>query len=87
MMTYAGKVGSGLSSQIATRLQSELVARTGCPLPHPPPRTAGRAVHWVEPRLVVEVEFASWTTEGRLRHPVFRGVRKDKRADEAVGDG
>ena len=87
MMTYAGKVGSGLSSQIATRLQSELVARTGCPLPQPPPRTAGRAVHWVEPRLVVEVEFASWTTEGRLRHPVFRGVRKDKRADEAVGDG
>ena len=87
MMTYAGKVGSGLSSQIATRLQAELVARTGCPLPHPPPRTAGRAVHWVEPRLVVEVEFASWTTEGRLRHPVFRGVRKDKRADEAVGDG
>jgi len=87
MMTYAGKVGSGLSSQIATRLQSELVARTGCPLPHPPPRTAGRAVHWVEPRLVVEVEFASWTTEGRLRHPVFRGVRKDKRADEAVADG
>jgi len=87
MMTYAGKVGSGLSSQIATRLQAELVARTGCPLPQPPPRTAGRAVHWVEPRLVVEVEFASWTTEGRLRHPVFRGVRKDKRADEAVGDG
>lgn len=86
-LAYAGKVGSGLSSQIAARLQAALVTRTTCPLPQPPPRTAGRAAQWVEPQLVVEVEFASWTAEGRLRHPVFRGTRKDKRAQEAVGDG
>ena len=86
-LTYAGKVGSGLSGQIATRLRAVLLERATCPLPQPPPRTAGRPVHWVEPRVVVEVEFASWTGEGRLRHPVLRGIRMDKRADEAVGDG
>lgn len=86
-LTYAGKVGSGLSSQVAARLQADLVPRAGCPLPQAPPRTAGRVVHWVEPSVVVEVQFAHWTGEGRLRHPVFRGVRKDKRPDEAVGDG
>ncbi|MCW2645215.1 MAG: Bifunctional non-ous end joining protein LigD [Pseudonocardiales bacterium] len=86
-LTFAGKVGSGLSGQAITRLQAALVARADCPLPDPPARTAGRTVHWVQPTVVVEVEFVSWTAEGRLRHPVFRGVRQDKRPDEAVGDG
>jgi bifunctional non-homologous end joining protein LigD len=47
----------------------------------------GRLLHWVEPQVVVEVEFAAWTGDRRLRQPVFRGVRKDKRLDEARGDG
>jgi bifunctional non-homologous end joining protein LigD len=41
----------------------------------------------VQPTLVVEVEFTAWTTDGRLRQPVFRGVRGDKSVDEARGDG
>jgi bifunctional non-homologous end joining protein LigD len=86
-LAFAGKVGSGLTTHTAQQLQKTLVARMDCPLPEQPPLTAGRVVHWVDPRVVVEVEFASWTAEGRLRHPVFHGVRSDKRADEAVGDG
>ncbi|PZS37053.1 MAG: DNA ligase [Pseudonocardiales bacterium] len=86
-LAFAGKVGSGLTGGHITRLQAELVTAGRCPLPVPPARTAGRTVHWVEPRVVVEVEFVTWTSEGRLRHPVFRGVRKDKRPGEAVGDG
>jgi bifunctional non-homologous end joining protein LigD len=86
-LAFAGKVGSGLTGRVAAELRTTLVARADCPLPQTPPRTPGRAVHWVQPRVVVEVEFASWTAEGRLRHPVFHRVRKDKRADEAVGDG
>jgi bifunctional non-homologous end joining protein LigD len=39
-------------------------------------------VHWVEPRLVAEVAFTEWTREGRLRHPVFRGLREDKDPEE-----
>jgi bifunctional non-homologous end joining protein LigD len=30
-------------------------------------------VHWIEPRLVCEVEFAEWTDDGSMRHPVFLG--------------
>jgi bifunctional non-homologous end joining protein LigD len=86
-LAFAGKVGSGLGGQDIARVQAALVARSGCPLPDVPARTPGRTVHWVEPAVVVEVEFASWTAEGRLRHPVFHGVRKDKSPDEAVGDG
>lgn len=85
-LSYAGKVGSGLGSRVAAQLQAALIARPGCPLPQPPPRSAGRAVHWAQARLVVEVEFVNWTAEGRLRHPVFRRIRADKRPEEAVGD-
>lgn len=34
--------------------------------------------HWVRPEVVVEIKFGEWTAEGRLRQPVFLGVRDDK---------
>ena len=40
--------------------------------------------HWVRPELVVEVGFAEWTRDGKLRHPRFIGLRPDKSPDEVV---
>jgi bifunctional non-homologous end joining protein LigD len=34
--------------------------------------------HWVKPKLVAEVAFTEWTDDGRVRHPVFHGLRTDK---------
>ena len=42
------------------------------------PRDQARNAHWVEPELVGEVAYAEWTTDGRLRHPSWRGLRPDK---------
>jgi bifunctional non-homologous end joining protein LigD len=39
-------------------------------------------VIWVEPKLVAEVSFAEWTHDGRLRAPVYQGLRTDKDASE-----
>lgn len=39
-----------------------------------------RSAHWVEPKLVAEVEFTEWTRDGKLRHPSFIGLRTDKPA-------
>ena len=39
---------------------------------------------WVEPSLVAEIEFTEMTRSGRLRHPVFKGLRQDKAAREVV---
>jgi bifunctional non-homologous end joining protein LigD len=39
---------------------------------------------WVKPRLVCQVRFTEWTRDGKLRHPVFLGLRNDKLADEVV---
>ena len=37
---------------------------------------------WVKPKLVAEVKFTEWTSAGEMRHPVFLGLRADKRAEE-----
>ena len=44
-----------------------------------PPKTRG--LHWVKPQLVGEVSFAEWTSENHLRHPVFHGLRADKKPE------
>ena len=41
-------------------------------------------VHWVQPRLVAEVGFSEWTTDGQLRHPRFQGLRDDKDPADVV---
>ena len=85
-LLFAGKVGSGISGPVARTLSRALVPRPDCPLADYPPPSRGRVVSWVEPTVVLEVEFSAWTSEGRLRHPVYRRLRTDKSADEAEGD-
>ena len=41
-------------------------------------------LHWVEPRLVAQVGFTEWTADGRLRHPRFQGLRRDKNPADVV---
>src|SRR6185436_5868839 len=55
------------------------------------PATDTRA-HWVVPSLVVEVRYTEWTADGRLRHPIYLGLRDDvpartvTQAAERAGD-
>ena len=83
---FAGKAGSGLTGREASAIRKQLTDRATPAVAGIPRSLGGRRVHWVEPTLVVEVGFASWTGEGRLRHPVFRRVRTDKTVEEARGD-
>jgi bifunctional non-homologous end joining protein LigD len=85
-LRFAGKAGSGLSGREAGDLKRRLRPRRAPPVPGVPASIGGRRVHWVEPDVVVEIEFAAWTADGRLRHPVFRRVRDDKHVSEAIGD-
>lgn len=80
---YAGKVGTGYSSKVLDELRRELdtLARPTCPFE---PALRLKGAHWVEPRLVCEVEFTEWTEDGKLRHPSFQGLRRDKAASEVV---
>jgi bifunctional non-homologous end joining protein LigD len=56
------------------------------PLASPPPFEAQRGVRWVKPQLVAEVEVRGWTADAIARHAVFKGLRQDKEAADAVRD-
>jgi bifunctional non-homologous end joining protein LigD len=77
VLRYVGHVGSGFSDETLKTLGARLdaLARPECPFDVVPP--SNETPHWVTPRLVVEVRFAEWTTDGHLRHPIFVGVRDD----------
>jgi bifunctional non-homologous end joining protein LigD len=77
-LRFIGHTGSGLDEPTRAAL-----AKTLAPLEQPacPFADAFRTnapVHWVKPLLVCEVKFQEWTAEGRLRQPVFLGLRIDK---------
>jgi bifunctional non-homologous end joining protein LigD len=77
-LIYAGKVGTGFTQQTLTSLHATLarLERDRPPFDHG--RLPRSGVHWVQPRLVAEVGFSEWTTDGELRHPRFQGLRDDK---------
>jgi bifunctional non-homologous end joining protein LigD len=85
-LRWAGNVGTGFSDAEIRRLLGLLkpLQRPDSPFTQTPkmPRVKKSDVVWVEPRLVAEVEFAEWTSEGRLRAPAYLGVREDKPADD-----
>jgi bifunctional non-homologous end joining protein LigD len=86
-LVYAGKVGTGFSQRTLDTLHAALASleRDRPPFDRgDPPRPSARGVHWVEPRLVGEVGFSEWTTDGQLRHPRFQGLRDDKDPHEVV---
>jgi bifunctional non-homologous end joining protein LigD len=37
-----------------------------------------RKMHWVNSVFVAQIKFSEWTRDGKLRQPVFLGLREDK---------
>jgi bifunctional non-homologous end joining protein LigD len=84
-LVYAGKVGSGFSAALLRDLQQRLEVRRRKTAPFADvPAEMRRGAHWVEPDLVAQVEFTEWTNEGRMRQPVFLGLRDDREARHVV---
>ncbi len=85
-LRWAGNVGTGFSDDEIDRLLARLrpLQRKTTPLAEEPkmPRVRRGDVVWVEPELVAQVEFVEWTHDGRLRAPVYMGLREDKTAEE-----
>ena len=89
---HAGQVGSGIDTRTRRELRARLdeLAR-GTSVLEPVPRLRG--AHWVEPKLVIRVEFADWTADNLLRQAAFKGleigkaptsVRREREVDTAT---
>lgn len=85
-LKYAGKVGTGFDERLLTDIRAKLakLERDTPPFTNPPTGYAAKGAHWVEPKLVAEVEFTEWSQGGSLRHPSFIGLREDKQASEVA---
>jgi bifunctional non-homologous end joining protein LigD len=84
-LTYVGKVGTGFTQRSLATLREQLegLVRRTSPFLAVPALEARDAV-WLEPLHVGEVTFGEWTGDGRLRHPVWRGLRPDTRPDQVT---
>jgi bifunctional non-homologous end joining protein LigD len=76
-LRYAGNVGTGFDERSLNALKAKLAALATDKMPFAE-KPKGVKGHWVKPRLVGEVAFTEWTSDGRVRHPVFHGLRIDK---------
>jgi bifunctional non-homologous end joining protein LigD len=78
-LQYAGHVGTGFSVDTLRMLGRELapLRRDTSPFDGPVPPEHTRTAVWVEPELVIDVSFDLWTRAGRMRAPVYKGLRDD----------
>jgi bifunctional non-homologous end joining protein LigD len=80
---YRGRVGTGFDAELLHDLGERLsqLQRPTSPFVDAP-RDIGRDARWVEPRLVAQIAYTEKTTDGRLRHPAYLGLRSDKPAKD-----
>ena len=83
-LRYAGKVGTGFTHATLRELAGRLAPLVRETPPFEPEKGLPRDATWVEPELVAQIGFMEWTSDGRLRHPSFLGLRIDKPAREVV---
>jgi bifunctional non-homologous end joining protein LigD len=96
-LKFAGKVGSGFTERSLSIMHKKLreEQREDCPFVDLPSKHAGRwgegitpsmmkKMHWVNPNFVAQIKFSEWTRDGKLRQPVFLGLREDKDARQVV---
>jgi bifunctional non-homologous end joining protein LigD len=83
-LVYAGKVGTGFDTATLKELENKLKAlerATPAVVSESLPR---KGIHWVQPKLVAQIAFTEWTDAGKLRHPRYLGLRRDKKPAEVV---
>jgi bifunctional non-homologous end joining protein LigD len=79
-LRYAGKMGGGFNRASLADMHRRLAPLERKSSPFAEHVKTTESAHWATPKIVVEIKFAEWTADGRLRQPIFLGVRDDKRA-------
>ena len=81
---YIGHVGAGFSHAALEEIHGKLIKLKTAKSPFARKVKDEAVTTWVKPLLVAEVKFTEWTSSGEMRHPVYLGLREDKRAGDVV---
>lgn len=81
-LVYTGHTGTGFNGNELARVMKllEPLETNTCPFKTKP--KTNEHPHWVRPELVAQIKFTEWTADAKLRHPVYLGLRDDKKAIE-----
>ncbi|MDB6031457.1 MAG: polymerase LigD, ligase domain protein [Verrucomicrobiales bacterium] len=96
-LRFASKVGTGFDHELLQSLykQFQKLKSNQVPFSDLPTLRKGKSANglsraemqrctWLQPELVCQIRFTEWTADGGLRHPVFLGLRDDKKAKEVL---
>jgi bifunctional non-homologous end joining protein LigD len=81
---YAGHVGTGFDQAALKSIYETMQPLRTDKKPFDQKVKSENATTWLIPKLVGEVKFTEWTSEGEMRHPVFLGLRTDKKATDVI---
>jgi bifunctional non-homologous end joining protein LigD len=81
-LVYIGHTGSGFNTKTLEAIHKKLqpLVTKDCPFVKCP--KGNMPVTWVKPKLVCEIKFTEWTKDRIARHPIFMGLREDKKAKD-----
>lgn len=83
-LRYVGHAGGGFTRAGLEAMYRRLARLERKRSPFADAVRTNEPAHWVRPSVVVEVKFSEWTADGKLRQPIFLGVREDKAAREVT---
>jgi len=81
---YIGNCGTGFSDAAIKELYKQLEPLQTDKKPFAEKVHNRTKVTWVKPTLICEVWYSEWTADRHLRHPVFKGLRMDKKKENVV---
>ena len=81
---YIGHVGTGFNHETLKELHGRMIKLRAAKSSFPEKVKDKAVTTWIKPSLVAEVKFTEWTSKGEMRHPVYLGLRADKRAENVV---
>ncbi len=83
-LVYIGHSGGGFNEKSLKEIHELLkpLETQKCPFQEKP--HTNEKAHWVKPELVAEMKFSEWADEGSMRHPIFLGMREDKKPEQCT---
>jgi bifunctional non-homologous end joining protein LigD len=86
-LIYVGSVGTGFSNELlkATHDRLRRIEVPKCPFVHEP--KLSEPPRWVKPKIVARVKYGMWTSDNKVRQPVFIAFRRDLKASDCRMEG